>query len=57
MMAKTVVWTSEFNIDFIIILYLVFNDEVGFYSIYEAFFNWDAINDECKIKILGELQN
>lgn len=57
MMAKSVVWTSEFNIDFMLILYLVFNDEVGFYSIYEAFFNWDAINDECKIKILGELQN
>lgn len=57
MMAKTVVWTSEFNIDFMFILYLVFNDEVGFYSIYESFFNWDSINDECKIKILAELQN
>lgn len=57
MMAKTVVWTSEFNVDFMLILYLIFNDEVGFYSIYEAFFDWDAINDECKINILGELQN
>ncbi len=57
MMAKTVVWTLEFNVDFMLILYLVFNDEVGFYSIYEAFFNWGAINDECKISILEELQN
>lgn len=57
MMAKSVVWTLEFNVDFMLILYLVFNDEVGFYGIYEAFFNWGAINDECKISILEELQN
>lgn len=55
--AKSVVWTSEFNIDFMLILYLIFNDEVGFYSIYEAFFDWNTINDEHKIIILGEFQN
>lgn len=57
LMAKTVVWTSEFNIDFMFMLYLIFNDEVGFYSIYEAFFNWNAVSDECKINILEEFQN
>lgn len=57
MMAKTVIWTPEFDIDFMLILYLIFNDEVGVYSIYKTFFNWDNMNDECKITILEEFQN
>lgn len=57
MMAKSVVWTDEFNIDYLFMLYLLFNDEVGFYSIYSGFFEWDAISDERKIFILNRLQN
>ena len=56
MMAKTTVWTSEFNVDFMFILYIIFNDEVGFYSIYEAFFDWKVLSDDDKINILGEFQ-
>lgn len=56
MMAKNTVWTSEFNIDFMFMLYIIFNDEVGFYSIYEAFFDWQVMSDEDKINILGEFQ-
>lgn len=56
MMAKTSVWTSEFNIQFMFMLYIIFNDEVGFYSIYETFFDWKIISDEDKINILGEFQ-
>ena len=56
MMAKTVVWTSEFDIDFMLMLFIIFNDEVRFYSIYECFFDWKSISDEYKINILREFQ-
>lgn len=57
-MAKTVVWTQEFNITYMFMLYLIFYDEVGFYSIYSVFLQWDEINDnEKKIQILEHIQN
>lgn len=56
-MAKSVVWTREYNIDFLFMLYLIFNDEVGFYSIYMGFLDWNHTNTDCKNLILDELQN
>lgn len=56
-MAKSVVWTQEFDIDFLFMLYLIYNNEIGFYSVYKGFLDWDNLSNECKITVLGELQN
>lgn len=55
-MAKSTVWTLEFNIDYWFMLYLIFNDQVGFYS-FKAFFEWDTLSSDCQIFILEQLQN
>lgn len=34
MMVKTVVWTQEFNIKFMFMLYIIYHSEIGFYSLY-----------------------
>lgn len=38
-------------------LYLVFYDQVGFYSIYKGFFEWDTLSPDCQIFVLEQLQN
>ena len=52
--AKSVVWTDDRNIRFFIMLYCVYNDQVGFYNpLY--FLSWDSI-EICEQKhILEEL--
>lgn len=56
-MAKCTVWTLEFNVDYLFMLYLVFYDQVGFYSIYKGFFEWDTLSPDCQIFVLEQLQN
>lgn len=53
MMAKTVVWTQEFNIKFIFMLYIVYHSEIGYYSLYERFMEWDSLENKSKLEILN----
>lgn len=54
MAAKTTVWTLEFNIDYMFMLYVIFIDEVGSYGI-ENFISWSDITAEDQRRIFGEL--
>lgn len=57
-MAKTVIWIPEFNITYMFMLYLIYYDEVGFYSIYSVFLQWEKITDnDKKVTLLEPIQN
>lgn len=55
MMVKTVVWTQEFNIKFLLMLYIIYHSEVGFYSLYRRFIDWDNIDEKFKLEILNHI--
>lgn len=57
MMAKSVIWTEVFNIKFMFLVFMVYNYEVGFYSLYERFFQWKKMNISAKLKILNEFMS
>ncbi|AOT68308.1 hypothetical protein [Geosporobacter ferrireducens] len=57
MMAKSVIWTKEFNIRFMFFLFMIYNDEVGYYSLYKRFFKWDKMNNTAKLQILNEFMS
>ena len=54
-MVKSVVWTQDFDIDFLFMLYLIYNDEVGIYSIYRHFIDWENTGEELKMAILKRM--
>lgn len=53
--AKSTVWTKTFDIRFMFFVYMLYNDEVGFYSLYGRFFKWKEMNNVSKLEILNEL--
>jgi len=57
MMAKSVVWSQNFDIDYLFMLYLIYNDEVGYYSVYSRFFNWEEMDNDCKILVLKQIMD
>lgn len=54
-MVKSIVWTPDFDIDFLFMLYLIYNDEVGLYSIYRDFIDWKNTGEELKLVILKRM--
>ena len=55
MMVKTVVWTQEFNIKFMFMLYIIYHSEIGFYSLYGRFMDWDNLDGKSKLEILNHI--
>ena len=55
MMVKTVVWTQEFNIKFMFMLYVIYHSEIGFYSLYGRFMDWDNLDGKSKLEILSHI--
>ena len=55
MLAKSSIWTQEFNIDFLFMLYLIYYDEVGYYSIYGRFLQWDVLKNDMKLIVLKRM--
>ena len=55
MMVKTVVWTQEFNIKFLLMLYIIYHSEIGFYYLYKRFIDWDNIDEKFKLEILNHI--
>lgn len=55
MMAKTAVWTQDFNINFLFKLYIVYFGEIGFYSLYGRFIQWGTVDDKLKLYILNHI--
>lgn len=53
MMVKKIVWTPNFDIEYLFILYLIYNDEAGYYSIYESCFDWKNIQEDKQFLILS----
>lgn len=53
MMVKKIVWTPNFDIEYLFILYLIYNDEVGYYSIYESCFDWKNIQEDKQFLVLS----
>lgn len=49
---KPVVWTQEFNIKFLFMIYIIYYGEIGFYSLYKKFMKWDKIEDRYRLEIL-----
>lgn len=49
---KNVIWTEEFNVIFFFELFIVFSDQVGYYSPYNYFMDWENIDDRNKLSIL-----
>lgn len=56
-MAKLVVWTKEFNIRFMFLVFMLYHDEVGIYSLFGRFFDWKEMTNATKLKILNEIMN
>ena len=53
MMVKKIVWTPNFDIEYLFILYLIYNDEVGYYSISESCFDWKNIQEDKQFLVLS----
>lgn len=51
-MTKNVIWTEGFNVIFFLELFIVFGDQVGYYSPYNYFMDWENIDDRNKLSIL-----
>jgi len=55
---KNIVWTQEFDITFMFMLYFIFYDEFKFYNLNNSLFNFENINDDkLKINILKKFQS
>lgn len=48
---KYIIWTEEYNIKFFFMLYCMYYDHVGIYSVF-SFLQWDTYTNETKNKIL-----
>lgn len=57
MMVKSIIWTKEFNMKFMFLVFMLYNNEVGFYSLYGRFFEWEKMNNQLKLKILKEFMS
>lgn len=55
--AKSVVWTKKFNIKFMFLIFILYNDEVGFYSLYGRFFEWNKMDNIAKLEVLNEFMS
>lgn len=54
---KTLIWTRSFDVDFLFMLYLIYNDEIGMYRIYEDLFDGAKLSDEDKMFALKQFQD
>lgn len=51
------IWTNQFDIQFIFLLYVLYNKNVGFYSLYGSFFEWEHLDKDMKLTILNEFMS
>jgi len=54
-MTKSVVWTEEFNVTFYLALFVLYSNEIGYYSPYKYYMDWEALNDREKLSILTKM--
>lgn len=54
-MTKRVIWTKGFNVTFFLALFVIFSDEIGYYSPYKYFIDWENLDDKSKLSILMKM--
>lgn len=54
-MTKRVIWTKGFNVTFFLALFVIFSDEIGYYSPYKYFIDWENLDDRSKLSILMKM--
>lgn len=55
--AKSAIWTEEFDIRFFFMLYLIYNRKVAHISLLAFFKDWDVIDNNRKKKIIYEMKS
>ncbi len=50
--AKFVIWTKEFDVTFLLMLYAIYNDRVGYYNICSFVSGWDKLEKQHRNSIL-----
>lgn len=56
LVAKSAIWTEEFDISFFFMLYLLYNKEIGYLSPFAFFDNWETLENNRKKIIMYEIK-